>query len=147
MNDAIILGRILLFVGFVLVIPSLSYSQPKCQVESGQVNAIRLGDSIETVIASLQKEFVVSEIKPERPLDPLAYEIAERSSQQTWFILTVDHHKKIVFVSIIGPCFTKGGVGVGSTLGQAMRLTDMQLLAPPMLVTKSVLKKSLWSHS
>src|SRR5688572_15391291 len=102
MTHAIKCRPLLLFVGFVLVFPSLSYSQPKCQVESGRVNGIRLGDSVETVFGPLQKEFVVSEIKPERPLDPLAYELADRSSQKTWFILTVDHHKRIVFVDVVG---------------------------------------------
>src|SRR6266705_391820 len=103
----------------VLVVPT--YSVPLCVVRNDGVHDIKAGQSIDNAITSLKKDFIIVEQPPQDAFDLHAFRVNERLSKKTWFVLSVDRGR-IVFISIEGPCLTNEGIGVGSTLGEAIKV-------------------------
>jgi len=126
MRFAASLGVVVLLTAFS-VVPT--YAEPSCVVRDDGVNGIALGQEIDSALAALKKDFVVVERLRKDSLDPIAFLVKERSSGKTWFVLTVDR-SKIVFLDIQGPCVTKERVGVGSTLGEAIKVYGRPSLSP-----------------
>jgi len=87
-----------------------------------------MNDNIEMVFAAFQKDFSISEIN--RPHTVRYFEVTEKSTQRKWFDFSVNEHNKIIIVDITGPCVTKEGIGVGSTLRQAMKAYGRPKLSP-----------------
>ncbi len=121
----------------VLASPA-SYSQPPvCEVQSGRVSSIRLGESIDQVFRAYQNDFEIVEVKPRTSTDPLIpqgphlFNVVEKSSKRKWIGFWVDEEKKILEAYITaGPCATKEGIRVGSTLGQAISAYGRPELSP-----------------
>jgi hypothetical protein len=115
-------------VGVLLTVASLNcHAQPTCLVESGRVMNIRLGGSIDQLSRISKKGFEIVENKPERPSTALVqrphlFTLVKRSSQQRWVVFAVDQNRKILEANVTGPCATRDGIGVGSTVGQAMKV-------------------------
>ena len=105
---------------FWIFFSAVGYAQPICEVQRERANNIRVCDSIEKVFTTFQKDFVISEIN--RPPTVLHFNVADKSNKRTWFVFSVDNNRRIIHMDIEGPCFTKEGIGVGSTLGDATRI-------------------------
>jgi hypothetical protein len=127
--------RFLYIVAYACLVASqASYSQPMCLVHSGRVNNIRLGDSIETALHAFQGDFDIVETKPERPSDPMIpqgphlFTLVGKSNHQKWITFAIEDNRTIIEVDIRGSCKTKEGIGVGSTLGEAIKVYGRPLL-------------------
>jgi hypothetical protein len=77
-----------------------------------------------------QKDFEVSEEKPIQSLDPYVFHVSKKSNQKRWITFAVNRNKKITMAYVEGPCATKEGVGVGSTLGEAIKAYGHPRLSP-----------------
>src|SRR5258707_543423 len=121
--------RLIYLAGFcLLLISRVCHSELACQVQSGRINDIRIGDPIDKVYTAFEKDFVISEFKPPRTVR--YFTVSEKSTQKKWFDFTVDKNYKIIIVDIQGPCFTKEGIGVGSTLDEATKTYGRPLVGP-----------------
>jgi len=111
-------------------------SKPACDVQPGRINNIRLGGSIDQVFGAFGDKFEVSEAKPRQPADPYVprgphtFDVTEKSTKEKWITFQVNNNNKIILAYVTGPCTTKEGIGVGSTLGQAISAYGSPGLSP-----------------
>jgi hypothetical protein len=122
----------LLVVGFLSLHASPGKAQPVCQVEKQRVNQIRIGES-SGQLSALKDDFLIVEVH--RPPMVRHFLVTERSSGKVWFQFAVDNHDRIIIAAVRGPCKTKHGIGVGSTLRDAMRTYGVPELSPSDLAT------------
>ncbi len=116
----------LLLVGyFGMMLTSVGYAQPVCEVQRGRINDIQACDSIGKVFATgFQKDFEVTEIYPNY------FSAIEKSTKRKWFDFSVDDHLRITTIDVEGPCLTKEGIGVGSTLADAVKVYGRPNVSP-----------------
>jgi hypothetical protein len=119
-----------LLAGVVFVLSCPIHAEQECVVETGRVNGVRIGEPIDQVMSTFQKDFEVSEEKPKQSLDPHVFRVSKKSNQKRWITFAVNRNKKITMAYVEGPCATKEGVGVGSTLGEAIRMYGSPLISP-----------------
>jgi hypothetical protein len=115
------------FLSALVVVPA--YSAPLCVIGNDGVLNIKAGQSIDSALASLKNDFIIVEQPRRDTYDLQAFRVDERLSKKTWFALSVDRGR-ILFVTIEGPCLTKEGIGVGSTLGEATKVYGPPSLEP-----------------
>jgi hypothetical protein len=116
--------------GFVLLLSCSIHAEPECVVETGRVNGVRIGGPIDQALIAFQKGFEVLEEKPKQSLDPHVFRVREKSTQKVWITFAVNRKSKITMAYVEGPCATKEGIRVGSTLGQAIRVYGAAQLSP-----------------
>lgn len=115
-----------LLVGcFGMMLTAVGYAQPVCEVQRGRINDIQACDSIGKVFATgFQKDFEVTEIYPSY------FSAIEKSTKRKWFDFSVDNQLRITTIDVEGPCLTKEGIGVGSTLADAAKVYGHPQVSP-----------------
>lgn len=99
-----------------------------CVVTTKRVGEISIGDSVDKVLYTYGSGYQIIQKQP--PGSVHQVQITRAHEATPFLLLYVDKNTKVLIIDVFGVCRTKEGVGVGSTLENAVRKYGKPIIGP-----------------